>query len=61
MDIAGKLKGIKYKKVIGKDLNKFSLEKFDINSTSLTSLIFDKQNLTCNIKMGFSKKNSISI
>ncbi|MDR1244741.1 MAG: hypothetical protein LBJ98_02035 [Endomicrobium sp.] len=45
MDITGRIKGIKYKKIIGKDLNKSSLEKFDINSASATSLIFDKQNL----------------
>ncbi|MDR3306460.1 MAG: hypothetical protein LBS61_02130 [Endomicrobium sp.] len=44
MDITGRIKGIKYKKTIDKDLNKFSLEKFDINSASSTSLIFDKQN-----------------
>jgi hypothetical protein len=45
MDITGRIKGIKYKKIIDKDLNKSSLEKFDINSASSTSLIFDKQNL----------------
>jgi hypothetical protein len=45
VDITGKIKDIKYKKMIDKDLNKFSLEKFDINSASSTSLIFDKQNL----------------
>ncbi|MDR3257118.1 MAG: hypothetical protein LBT18_05730 [Endomicrobium sp.] len=44
MHITGKIKGIKYKKTLEKDLIKFNLEKFDINSSSSSSLVFDGQN-----------------
>ncbi|OEG69248.1 hypothetical protein ATZ36_10665 [Candidatus Endomicrobiellum trichonymphae] len=45
MDITEKIKGIKYKKSLEKNLIKFNLENFDINSSPSSSLIFDKQNL----------------
>jgi hypothetical protein len=45
MDITGKINGIKYKKAFEKNLTKFILENFDINSSPSSSLIFDGQNL----------------
>ncbi|GMO55349.1 MAG: hypothetical protein Ta2C_10080 [Candidatus Endomicrobiellum trichonymphae] len=45
MDITGKIKRIKYKKALEKNLTKFNLKNFDINSSPSSSLIFDGQNL----------------
>ncbi|GHT25234.1 hypothetical protein AGMMS49953_09720 [Endomicrobiia bacterium] len=45
MDITGKIKGIKYKKALEKNLTKFNLKNFDIDSSPSSSLIFDGQNL----------------
>ena len=45
MDITGKIKGIKYKKILERNLNKFNLECFDINSSPTSSLVFDRENL----------------
>jgi homoserine dehydrogenase len=45
MDITEKIKGIKYKKALEKNLIKFNLENFDINSSPSSSLIFDRQKL----------------
>jgi hypothetical protein len=41
MDITEKIKGIKYKKSPEKNLIKFNLEKFDINSSPSSSKFFD--------------------
>ncbi|MDR0977771.1 MAG: hypothetical protein LBL71_01870 [Endomicrobium sp.] len=45
MNITGKIEGIKYKKMLYKNLSKFSLENFNINLYPSLSLVFDKQNL----------------
>ncbi|MDR0800861.1 MAG: hypothetical protein LBN01_05020 [Endomicrobium sp.] len=45
MYITGKIKGIKYKKILEKNLDKFNLECFDINSSPTSSLVFDRENL----------------
>ena len=45
MDITGTIKGIKYKKTLKRNLDKFDLECFDINSSPTSSLVFDRENL----------------